>query len=119
MSKVVEKKIVNCKVKFIRISPYKLRRVADVVRGLEVEKSISTLKNLPQKGARILLKAINSAKANAINNHDYNENDNLIISKVIIDEAPKFKRYQTRARGRMYQIIKRNSHITLEIKGVD
>ena len=117
MAKETKKEIVNCRIKFVRISPYKLRRIADIVRGKKVLDAIALLKNLPHKGAKILLKAVNSVQSNATNNHGYTESETLIISDLKIDEAPKFKRYQPRARGRMYQIIKRNSHISVEVKG--
>lgn len=106
----------NAIIKYIRISPSKLRRVADLVRGKEVRSSLMLLKNLPHKGAKILYEAIHSAKSNAVNNHDYDENSGIIVSKLLINEGPRIKRFQSRARGRVFQILKRTSHIYVEIE---
>jgi large subunit ribosomal protein L22 len=99
--------------KYINMSPRKIRLVADQVRGLEFPDAVDTLKAFPKLGAKILLKAVMSAAANAkIKNPDLNEND-LYLKKLVIDEAPMYKRFRPRARGRASRIRKRNSHITV------
>lgn len=100
--------------KYIKISPYKVRRVANLVRGMNVVKAEQLLQSLPHKGALLLSRVVKSAKSNAINNNQYNESD-LIISSVQINEGPMMKRSRPRARGRMFQIIKRTSHIIVAV----
>ncbi len=96
----------------IRISPQKARLVADVVRGMDVDKAITTLRFMPKKGALILRKIIESAVANATQD-DQIDVDNLYIKKVFIDGGPSLKRIRPRAMGRATNIIKRTSHITV------
>jgi len=109
VSKMSDKNLVKAVAKYIRMSPFKLRRVADVVRGKSVEDAIAILSRMPHKGARLILQVLNSAKANA--EHNNKITSGLYISELLICEGPRFKRYQARARGRMFQIIKRTSHI--------
>lgn len=96
----------------IRISPQKARLVADVVRGMDVDKAITTLRFMPKKGASILQKVIESAVANATQD-DQIDVDNLYVKQVYIDGGPSFKRIRPRAMGRATGIIKRTSHITV------
>jgi large subunit ribosomal protein L22 len=104
--------------KYLRISPNKLRRIANEIRGKESTVAVGILKNLPHKGARMILAVLNSATSNAVENHGFKDGESLRISEIRIDEGPQIKRYQPRARGRMYQIIKRNSHIFIGLEGV-
>ena len=115
-SKTVEQVIVRSK--YLRISPSKLRRVANIIRGKNVDVAMALLKNIPHKGAEILLKVLKSGIANAVNNHKLDA-QGLIVSQLLISEAPRFKRFRARARGRVNHIIKRNSHvfIGLEMEG--
>jgi large subunit ribosomal protein L22 len=98
--------------KYIRISPQKARLVADVVRGMGVDKAITTLRFMPKKGAGILRKVIESAVANATQD-EHIDVDNLYIKKIFIDGGPSLKRISPRAMGRATGIIKRTSHITV------
>lgn len=98
--------------KFIRISPQKARLVADVVRGMAVDKAITTLKFMPKKGAGLLRKVIESALANATQN-DQVDVDELFIKIIYIDGGPSLKRITPRAMGRATGVIKRTSHITV------
>lgn len=98
--------------KYIRISPQKVRLVADVVRGMDVDKAITTLKFMPKKGAKILRQVIESAVANATQD-DQVDVDNLFVKKIAIDGGPSLKRIRPRAMGRATKIIKRTSHITV------
>ena len=98
--------------KYIRISPQKARLVADVVRGMNVDKALSALKFMPKKGATILRKVVESAVANATQN-DQVDVDHLFIKKIVIDGGPSLKRISPRAMGRATKIIKRTSHITV------
>jgi large subunit ribosomal protein L22 len=98
--------------KYIRISPQKARLVADVVRGMGVDKALTALRFMPKKGAGILRKVIESAVANATQDKHIDV-DNLYIKKIFIDGGPSLKRISPRAMGRATGIIKRSSHITV------
>ena len=98
--------------KFIRRPPRKLRYVADVVRSKKVEEAVDMLTFTQKKAALILKKAVESAAANATENHDMNEDD-LVISEVFVNEGPVLKRFRPRARGRATKIRKRTSHLTV------
>lgn len=112
INKEIEK-ISSAKGVFIRISPYKLRRVANVVRGKEVGYALSVLSHLPHKGARILKKILESAQANAKHNAGYS--NKLFIQELLVNEGPHFKKYQPKARGRIFKILKRTSHVSLSL----
>lgn len=98
--------------KYIRISPQKTRLVADVVRGMEVERAITTLRFMPKKAARILRKVIESAVANA-DQMETIDVDNLYVKSIQINGGPSLKRFRPRAMGRATRVIKRTSHITV------
>ncbi len=98
--------------KYIRISPQKARLVADVVRGQEVESAINALRFMPQKGARLIRKVIESAVANAAQN-DSIDVDTLYVKTIFVDGGPMLKRIRPRAMGRATKILKRTSHITV------
>ena len=98
--------------KYIRISPQNARLVADVVRGMNVDQAITTLRFMPKKGAEILRKVVESAVANATQD-DQADVDNLYIKKITIDGGPSLKRIRPRAQGRATRVIKRTSHITV------
>ncbi len=103
---------VAAKLKYARISPQKCRLVADMVRGQPVGQALSALRYTPKKGARIVRKVLESAIANAENNHNA-DIDLLRVDRIEIDAAPMFKRFHARAKGRGDRIVKRNSHITI------
>ena len=98
--------------KHIRVSPYKLRKVADVVRGMNVDSALEILNVMHQKGASIIYKALHSAKSNAINVKNM-KTDELVLSSIIVDEAGSLKRMNPRARGRAFSIKKRLSHVKI------
>ena len=106
--------LVAAKLKYARISPQKCRLVADLIRGRTVDEALRTLSFTPKKGARILKKVLESAIANAEHNHGA-DIDELKVATVQVDEAPTFRRYRARARGRGARIIKRNSHVTIQV----
>jgi len=103
--------------KYIRISPQKARLVADVVRGMDVDQAVTTLRFMPKKGAPLLRKVIESALANATQD-DQIDVDNLYIKKIVVDGGPSLKRIRPRAMGRATGIIKRTSHITVVLDEV-
>ena len=98
--------------KYVRISPNKVRKVVDAIKGKPVENGLQTLKFMPQKSAGILAKVINSAVANADQNADLDV-DLLVIRNILADQGPTLKRWKARARGRGTRILKRTSHITV------
>ena len=105
---------VSAKLKYARISPQKCRLVADAVRGKSVGNALQTLSLMQKKSAGIVKKVLESAVANAEHNHGA-DIDELKVSLIHIDEAPTFKRFRARAKGRSSRIIKRNSHITVQV----
>ena len=98
--------------KFMRISPRKVRLVADHIKGQPVETAINLLTFSPKKAGRVLLKVVNSAVANAEQNPNVDV-DTLVVKSVAVDEGPSLKRWRARAQGRAYRIRKRTSHITV------
>src|ERR1700692_3067164 len=105
---------VTARMRSARISPQKCRLVSDTSRGKGVGNALSTLKFMPKKGARLVLKVLESAIANAENNLGA-DIDELKVTRIEIDTAPVLKRFAARAKGRGNRIVKRNSHITLEV----
>jgi len=104
--------LVKAAVKYVRISPLKVRKVIAAVKGQPVEKGINALKFMPQKAARVVEKIIQSAVANADVNHGV-DIDSLYISNITADNGPTLKRFRPRARGRGVRILKRTTHITV------
>ena len=103
---------VAAKLKNARISPQKCRLVADMVRGKPVGNALATLRFTPKKGADLVRKVLESAIANAENNHNA-DIDALKVDLIYVDKAPTLKRFHARAKGRGNRIVKRNSHITI------
>jgi large subunit ribosomal protein L22 len=98
--------------KFLRISPQKVRLVADAVKGKPVEIGLNVLKFMPNKAAGLVEKILRSAVANADQNAKLNV-DSLVIKNIFVDGGPTMKRFSARARGRGTRILKRSSHITV------
>ena len=105
---------VSASLKHARISAQKARLVADQVRGLPVDKAVDQLNFSNKKGAGIIKKLLESAIANAENNEGL-DIDELMLSTIYVDEAPSFKRFMARAKGRANHIVKRNCHITVVV----
>ncbi|MFW5789964.1 MAG: 50S ribosomal protein L22 [Halanaerobiaceae bacterium] len=101
--------------KHVRISPRKARQVIDLVRGKDVGDAIAILKNTPKRASKTIEKVVNSAIANAENNHDMIVED-LYVSEAYVDEGPTMKRFRPRAMGQASMIRKRTSHITVKLK---
>ncbi len=96
----------------IRQSPYKVRRVLDLVRGLPVDEARVVLDFTNRKAAGTIKKVLNSAIANAEHNFALDA-DELYVAEAYADEGPTLKRWRPRARGRATKIRKRTSHITI------
>lgn len=101
-------------VRFTRIAPRKARQVIDMIRGKRVSDAQTILKFTPRFAAEVIGKVLNSAVANAENNHNMNR-DSLYISEAYVDQGPTMKRYMPRAQGRASAIHKRTSHITIVV----
>lgn len=104
----------SAKLKFTRLSPQKMRLVADQIRGLPVDRALNLLSFSNKKAAGILKKLVESAIANAEHN-DGADIDTLRIESISVDQGPAIKRLQPRARGRADRILKRTSHVTVTV----
>lgn len=101
-------------VRFSRIAPRKARQVIDMIRGKRVGDAQTILKFTPRFAAEVIGKVLNSAIANAENNHKMNR-DRLYVSEAYVDQGPTLKRFMPRAQGRASAIHKRTSHITIVV----
>ncbi len=102
------------KLKNAQISAQKVRLVADQVRGVPVERALQLLTFSTKKAAVLVKKVLESAIANAEHNEGA-DIDELKINKIFVDEGPTMKRWQARAKGAAYHILKRSSHITVMV----
>ncbi len=103
--------------KFIRLSPQKGRLVADLVRGLPVERALEILSYSTKRAALPVKKVLESAIANAEHNEGADV-DELRVQTICIDEGPVLKRFHARAKGRGARILKRTSHIRVTVSDV-
>ncbi|MEY2815976.1 MAG: hypothetical protein RJA78_552 [Actinomycetota bacterium] len=113
----------TAKLRSVRITPQKARRVVDLIRGKSAEEALALMKFAPQAAAEPVNKLIASAVANARVKADaanvrLDESD-LIISAAFVDEGATMKRFMPRAQGRAAQILKRTSHITVVVSTPD
>ncbi len=97
-----------------RLSPQKMRLVADQVRGLPVERALDVLTFSNKKAATVIKKVLESAIANAEHN-DGADIDELKITEILVDAGPTMKRLRPRARGRADRIIKRTSQLKVTV----
>jgi ribosomal protein L22 len=110
--------VVRASARYVRIAPRKARLIADQVRGLHIEKARALLQFSPRGAAEDIHKLIDSAAANAENNHDL-IGDEMKVSSITVDEGPTLKRYRPRAMGRATPIHKRTSHIAVALTPVE
>ena len=101
--------------RYVRMSPMKVRRVLDLVRGLPVAEAAAVLQFAPQAASEPVAKVLASAVANAEHNHDLDP-ATLYVAAAFADEGPTLKRFRPRAQGRAYRIRKRTSHITVVVE---
>lgn len=101
--------------KYIRVSPLKARRVADLVRGKGIDEAIDICAIVNNKPARAFKKVLTSAKANAENNHEMNT-DKLYVYKVDANQGPTLKRMKAASHGRGVIILKRSSHLSVVLR---
>lgn len=105
--------LANAKGKFIRGSGKKIRQVVDLVRGMEAKGALSLLKFVNKRPATYITKVLSSAIANA-KTKGLNV-DELVISKIVAEDGPRWKRSRAAAFGRATEILKRTSHIMIEL----
>jgi large subunit ribosomal protein L22 len=105
------------RVKHIRVTPTKARRVVNMIRGKQAQEALAILKFAPQGASTPVYKLVESAIANARVKADasnsYLNVEDLFVSSAFVDEGTTLKRFQPRAQGRAFQILKRTSHITI------
>ena len=105
---------VKARLKGARLSAQKARLVADQIRGKQVGDALNILNFSTKKGAHIVRKLLESAIANAEHNEGA-DIDELLISRIFVDEGLTMKRIRPRAKGRADRILKRSCHITLAV----
>ena len=101
--------------KFLRMSPSKLKPVTDLVRGKDLDEALTILKFTPGKGSALVEKVVQSAAANAENNHEMNVDD-LYVAEINANQGPTLKRYRAGAQGRASMILKRTTHLNVVLR---
>jgi large subunit ribosomal protein L22 len=111
------------RVKHIRVTATKARRVVNMIRGKQASEALAILKFAPQGASTPVYKLVESAIANAKVKADasnsYLDVDDLFVASAYVDEGQTLKRFQPRAQGRAFQILKRTSHITIVLATPD
>jgi len=101
--------------RYLIVSPYKIRPVADLVRRKPYTEAMSLLESMPHKGARLIRKTMVSAASNALNRDKNLAEDMLYIKEISVDDGPRMKRIWIRGRGRADMLLKRMCHITVVV----
>ena len=104
--------------RFVRVTPMKARRVVDLIRGLPAADAQAVLRFAPQDASDPVGKVLDSAIANATNNHNLDP-ASLVVAEAYVDEGPTMRRFRPRAQGRAFRIRKRTSHITVVLDTLD
>jgi large subunit ribosomal protein L22 len=111
------------RVRHIRVSPQKARRVVDLIRGKQATEALAILKFAPQGASEPVYKLVASAIANARvkadQDNSYLDEGDLVVARAFVDEGTTLKRMQPRAQGRAFRINKRTSHITVVLATPD
>ena len=100
--------------KYARISSRKVKIVADLIRGKQVDEALAIIKFTPKASSEVLEKLLKSAIANAENNHGMNRG-NLVVSEIYANQGPTLKRIRPAAKGSAVRIRKRTSHVTIKV----
>lgn len=101
--------------KFARISARKVKIVADLIRGKDVDEALAIVKFTPKASSEIIEKLLKSAIANAENNHNM-KHENLYVAEIYANQGPTLKRIRPAAKGSAVRIRKRTCHITICVK---
>lgn len=107
---------VKASAKGVRMSPRKVAVVASLVRGRTVEDALTILEHTPRRSAIAVRKVIESARANADNNHNYKP-DTLVLESITVTPGPRLKRYRPAAHGRALPFQRKTSHIFVQVSG--
>ncbi len=110
----MESRTVKATLRYYRMSPRRVREIADIIRGKKAEDAQTILEFTRRRAAPTLKKLLNSAVANAENNFSMDP-DRLYIKTIFVDEGPMWKRFIPKAHGRANRILKRTSHVTIEL----
>ena len=108
----------NANLKYARISARKVKIVADLIRGKDVDEALAIVKFTPKASSEIIEKLLKSAIANAENNHEMKA-ENLYVAEIYANQGPTLKRIRPAAKGSAVRIRKRTSHITIVLKERD
>ncbi|PSB29310.1 50S ribosomal protein L22 [Stenomitos frigidus] len=100
--------------RYVRMSPHKVRRVLDQIRGRSYREALIILEFMPYRACEPVLKVLRSAAANAEHNEGLSRAE-LLVSQAFADQGPSLKRFRPRAQGRAYQIRKPTCHITITV----
>jgi large subunit ribosomal protein L22 len=114
---VADERRARATARYVRMTPMKVRRVVDLIRGMEAHEALSVLQFAPQAASEPVAKVLASAVANAEHNQQLDP-ETLVVSVAYVDEGPTLKRFRPRAQGRAYRIRKRTCHITIEVESV-
>lgn len=109
---------VTAQLRYYRMGPKKLRLIADLMRGKRVTRAQSVLGLLNKKGAKPMLKLLNSAVANAKHNHQLGL-ENLVVKSIMVDGGPMLKRFMPKAHGRATPVRERTSHVSLILEALE
>jgi large subunit ribosomal protein L22 len=112
-----EAPVARATARFVRVTPMKARRVVDLIRYLPTDEALALLRFAPQSASEPVAKVVASAVANAEHNLQLDP-ASLVVSAAYVDEGPTLKRIRPRAQGRAFRILKRTSHITVEVSEV-
>ena len=105
----------QAKQKYIIMSPRKLRRVVNTIRGKRVPEAYNILRLMPYEGARVVLKKLIEATSNAQVKFGVEDPAELFVSQAFADEGPSYRRYKPRAQGRIYRREKPTSHLVIAV----
>ena len=107
----------TAKLRYLRITPRKVRAVADLIRGKNVNQALNTLMYVEKRAAEPVAKLLRSAVANAeqASKNQQFDADRLTVKSLMVDQGPSLRRYMPRAMGRAFKILKKTSHISLTI----
>jgi len=115
---MAEKKEYRACAKYLMVSPSKVRPVANLVRNKSYPQAVAILEAMPQKGSDLILKVMHSAAANATYADKKLDEEQLVVSQLLVDEGPRLKRVWARSHGKRDILLKRMSHITVVLNVV-
>lgn len=109
----------TAKQKYIIMSPRKIRRVINRIRGKRVPEAFNILRFMPYAAAKVVLKKLIDAASNARIKYNVEDPNQLLVSEVFADEGPAYKRFKPRAQGRVYRREKPTSHLSITVKVIE